>query len=326
MRLPHTLYSNLCFNFPSGKDLIAALGGAGAHESKEIQRLLELGLPPISSRNALSVMLGVNPGFLWSLENRPSRYYRSFRIRKGNGHRNIDAPLVALKIIQKWIGFHLAHIYSRPFHVFGFVPGLSHIDAAKQHLNAEWVISLDIRNFFQSTPLDAVAESLTLIGYSDESARLISRLSCLRGYLAQGSPASPVLSNIAFSGTDKLLAQIADAYRCRLTRYADDIVFSGRGELPKNLLEAATHVFDDTPWSISEDKVRQDILPSRLKVHGLLVHQDRVRVTKGYRNRLRAYQHLWNLNKIKDVDKPRVRGHLLYAQQINRAREIFSNE
>ncbi|MFZ5636432.1 MAG: reverse transcriptase family protein [Pseudomonadota bacterium] len=321
MRLPHTLYSRLCFIFPSGKDLIAALGSDNLDESIEIERLLALGLPPISSRNALSVMLGINLGFLWSLENRPSRYYRRFTIQKGMRHRIIDAPLVSLKIIQKWIGFHLANAYLRPSHVFGFVPELSHIDAAKQHVGAEWVISLDIRNFFQTTPLDLVSSSLASIGYSDESARLIARLACLRGFLAQGSPASPVISNIAFSGIDLRLREIADAYGCRLTRYADDIVFSGHGELPSDLLQNAINVFDDSPWRVSIEKIRQDRLPGRLKVHGLLVHQERVRLTKGYRNKLRAYQHLWSDDKIVDADKARIRGHLLYSQQIDRARE-----
>lgn len=283
-----------------------------------MQVLANMGLPPITSRAALAAMLGINPGLIWSFETRPSRHYRTFYIPKGKGLRRIDAPRVALKIVQKWIGFQLAKKYGPPKHVYGFVEGRSHIDAAQLHCGASWVFGVDIQGFFPSTPIGMVAKSLVHIGFDELGATLIARLCCFQDVLAQGAPSSPVLSNICFSQYDALLSEIAEKYSVRLTRYADDIVFSGSGEFPSALKGDVYSLFAVGPWSLSEQKTKLSILPQRLKVHGLLVHGSKVRLTKGYRNRLRAYEHLLALGRITSESMDSVKGHLGYKRQVEK--------
>ena len=64
---------------------------------------------------------------------------------------------------------------------------------------ARWIYSVDIENFFPSTPLEIVHSAFKQIGYQDDSSEMLSRLCCLNGFLAQGAPTSPVLSNICFT-------------------------------------------------------------------------------------------------------------------------------
>lgn len=73
-----------------------------------------------------------------------------------------------------------------------------------------------------------------------------------------------------------------------------------------------------TPWQLADDKTRLAEVPQRLKVHGLLVHGSRARLTKGYRNKLRAYRHLLETKRIGDDDVARVKGHLSYASFVDR--------
>ena len=81
MKLPPFLLDSPYFLFESAADLVAALGqDVSIGDVAEIERLSKIGLPPIISRNSLAVMLGVNPGLLWSFEKRPQRYYRHFTI------------------------------------------------------------------------------------------------------------------------------------------------------------------------------------------------------------------------------------------------------
>ena len=153
MRLPHQLLELQWFVFTSVDEFIHAMGpNCPPAEIDEIRRLSVLCLPPVSSREALSTMLGLNTGLIWSLEHRTHRYYRNFMIPKGKGFRQIAAPKIALKIIQKWIATQLERLYSPQEHVFGFVAGRSHIAAASKHCGARWVLSLDIKDFFPSTP------------------------------------------------------------------------------------------------------------------------------------------------------------------------------
>lgn len=320
MKLPHPLFNSSFFIFPTDGDLIRALGDQVAPaEIEEVKRLIELGLPPITSMSLLAVMLGVSPGLIWSFVHRSSRYYRIFSIPKGNSRRDIKAPKVALKIIQKWLSIQLSRIYVAPDHVFGFVSDRSHVEAAVRHAGAKWVFSVDIRDFFSTTPESLVARSLQSLGFGKEGAALIARLCSFEHFLAQGAPSSPVLSNCCFGSYDVLLTAIAARFDVRLTRYADDIVFSGVSVFPEALKNEVVAIFDSSPWSLAPEKIELSVGPNdRLKVHGLLVHGERVRLTKGYRKRLRALMHLKNNNKIIDGQERRVDGHLNYGAFVDR--------
>lgn len=320
MRLPHHLAESPFFLFAEEKDFRAAVDSVvDTDELARIDNLLQKGLIPVTSKEVLATMIGVNPGIVWSFIKRPQRYYRRFKIPKGRGDRNILAPKVGLKIIQKWIGTHLQNSLTFPNHVFGFVPGRSHIDAAKVHTEAKWVYSVDIEDFFPSTPEATVSNSLQQVGYDKASADLISSLCCFGGFLAQGAPSSPVLSNLCLAQVDAALASLAGELDVRMTRYADDVSFSSKNEIPDRLVEKLNTVFLETPWKIAEGKTHYSKAPNRLKVHGLLVHGTSVRLTKGYRNRIRGYRHILNSGKCKQEDVAKISGHLNYAAQVEKA-------
>ena len=319
MRLPHLLLDRLCFTFTSAAELVRALGEtAMPEEIAEIERLAALQLPPITSPHALATMLGVNDGLVWSMINRPQRHYRTFAVPKGRQERVIHAPRVALKVFQKWLSVRLVAAYPRPSHVFGFTPGFSHIDAAAQHLGARWTLGVDIHNFFPTTPEWLVNARLQFMGFNALGAKVVARLACFQGNLAQGAPSSPVLSNICFSDLDQQLADVAVKYHVRMSRYADDIVFSGIEDVPAQLKGDVQSLFSPSPWKLAQHKISLDVLPDRLKIHGLLVHGEKIRLIKGYRNQIRAYQHLMDQGAIGEADKARIRGHLSYAAAVDK--------
>jgi hypothetical protein len=92
-------------------------------------------------------------------------------------------------------------------------------------------------------------------------------------------------------------------------------VFSGAGERPPGLQEAVQGLFAGSPWTINDAKTRVEPIKGRIKVHGLLVHAHQIRLTKGYRNRIRAYRHI--LETRDDPANARVlRGHVEYAKHV----------
>lgn len=282
-----------------------------------IRRLVDQGLPPVVSSRCLAVLFGYSTKFINAMSKQNWKYYRTFVIRQGRKRRIIQAPKVALKSIQKWFGTHLSGAIEVDECVYGFVSGKSAPAAASQHVNARWVYSVDIADYFSTTPKANVESALVEIGYPDRVAPLLAGLMCYKGYLAQGSPASPVLSNLILRNIDQELRMISDEYRVRFTRYADDIVFSGLEQFPEDLGGRVRELFDATPWSLSAEKEYYSQIPKRLKVHGLLVHGERPRLTKGYRNRIRAYKHLLSAEKIDENDIRRIKGHIKYADSID---------
>lgn len=326
MRLPQPLIESPLFLFSSVEEFASALSRSPALARIEnIKALTERGLPPVTSVEVLATMIGINPGIVWSFLYRPEKHYRVYELPKGKKTRTIASPRVGLKIIQTWVGYHLSRACVLPPHVFGFVPGKSHIDAAFEHRGAEWAYSIDITNFFGTTPGSRVAIALERLGYDAEAASIVTRLSTLYGYLTQGSPMSPVLSNLAFLEMDGRLSSIASQFDARLTRYADDIVFSGAGELPSSLPESVKMVFADSPWSLALEKERIEPLKGRIKVHGLIVNGDKVRLTKGYRNKIRAFRHILSTyEEVRNVNS--LRGHVNYSDHVsNKLDELIAS-
>lgn len=320
MRLPQSLLDSPLFIFGSSQEFFSAVKGeVPPDDLQELQRLIDEGLPPVVSASLLAVLFGLNPGIVQSIIRNPNKYYRQFSIPKGNGVRVINSPRVALKIIQKWLSIWLQNKYAPPSHVYGFIPGRSHVLAAAKHTGAKWIFSVDIKDFFPSTSDRMISDCMVELGYSQEGAEIIKKICCLNGGLAQGSPASPILSNIAFKNLDIALERIAIKYDTKLTRYADDITFSSVDAYPDGLKEEVIGIFETVPWTLSKDKIEFSSLPNRLKVHGLLVHGENVRLTKGYRNKLRAYRHLLRNKKIIKSDINKIIGHLKYGDYIENA-------
>lgn len=283
----------------------------------QIRRLVEMGLPPVVSARCLGVLFGFSGEIIGAMMRRTMRYYRHFVIPKGRGKRHIYAPRVALKVIQKWFGYHLASAIKFDPCVHGFVKGRSAVQAAMKHCAATWVFSADIQDFFPSTLKAIVESAIESLGYPQHGAKLMTALCCYGDGLAQGSPASPVLSNLVFRQADKELTQLACDFGARYTRYADDIVFSGTAEVPAQLDVKVIQIIECHGWKIAPKKQWLARLPNRLRVHGLLVHGDVPRLTKGYRNRIRAFKHLMAAGRVSDKDIQKIKGHLAYAKSVD---------
>lgn len=315
MRLPQSLAESRYFSFNTFFELLRATAGVGESEEIEMKNLDQIGLPPITSVHVLATMFGLNPGIIGAFTVKPSRYYRTFYIPKGRSVRRIDAPRVGLKIIQKWLSIQLQKFYIPLPHVYGFVSDRSHVGAASVHVGSVWAFSIDIRNFFPSTSIDVVAFALAECGFSSRGASLLAQLTCLNGNLAQGAPSSPVLSNICFAKIDVELEAYAIKHNLRLTRYADDVVFSGVSNAPESLRADIESIFCHSYWKIASEKTEMQVFPQRLKVHGLLVQQ-KLSLTKGYRNRLRAYKHLLNNRPLTLEDSAVMKGHIAYEKHV----------
>lgn len=311
----------LLVSFDSVEALIDALPESSrAAHADEIRFLISRGLPPAVSLRTVSTLFGVSQEFVGAISRAPARYYRVFQLRTGKKRRTISAPKIALKLIQSWFGTHVALSTELPDCVYGFVPGRDGVlGAASVHCGADWVYSLDLRDFFPSISEARVVSVLESLAFTPQAATFLSRLMTLNGQLPQGSPASPVISNIAFVETDLALSTAADGVGAKYTRYADDLVFSGLGQPAPDLIQSIRTIVLQHGWTIADEKEYLSKRPARLKVHGLLIHGDKPRLTKGYRNRIRAYRHLFDAGRISEEDLAKISGHLSYARHIENA-------
>jgi hypothetical protein len=155
------------------------------------------------------------------------KMYHEFSIAKGGGKtRLIRAPDRRLKIIQQRLAVSLNQIYRRRNPVHGFVNDRSVKTNAEAHGSRQYVVNLDLQDFFPSITENRIKGLLRSLGINDRVSEIVARLTCYDAFLPQGAPTSPVLSNMICYRLDTELLREAKAARAIYTRYADDITFS----------------------------------------------------------------------------------------------------
>ena len=101
-----------------------------------------------------------------------------------------------LKYIQRWILDNILSKIKVSEFATGFCANCSIVDNAKYHINKECVINIDIKDFFPSISFERIFRVFAYYGYTKEVSFFLAKLCTYEDELPQGSPASPMLSNI----------------------------------------------------------------------------------------------------------------------------------
>jgi RNA-directed DNA polymerase len=257
------------------------------------------GLVPVAGPRVLANMLGVSPGLVRAMSDRPSRYYRRFTIPKASGAvREIATPRVYLKVVQWWILDRVLTPYAEaklPDCVHGFRPGRGTVSAARPHLGARFILNLDIRDFFGSVSISTVRSLWREMGYHAGSAGLLTGLTTLDGALPQGAPTSPAIANLAFTRCDLELLQYAEAHGMQYTRYADDLSFSSMDLPPPDVVRRIRDSLLQHGFAVHPRKIRLRGPTERREVTGLVVSR-KAQPSRRLRRALRARFHQANLH------------------------------
>lgn len=249
----------------------------------------------------------------------PEKKYHSFQIPKKNGEmRNIDSPTNMLKDIQKRLSFALNTYYDNVCKENDIKRNVSTAfekkkgiyDNARRHVNKKYVVSVDIKNFFPSFNFGRILNYFQKNKYfclPYNVAVCISQLVCYNGYLPQGAPTSPLISNLIFQIVDSHIIKIAKEYKLTYTRYADDLTFSTNNrDFPNHLdsfIKQLTSQLQKDGFEINPLKTRISYCNSKQKVTGLVVNK-KVSIDSDYNSKLRGMLHrLYCTGKIIENDK-----------------------
>lgn len=164
--------------------------------------------------------------------------YTTFEIPKSNGtKRTIHAPHPKISFAQKRLSKILTTCIheirlTRPSYCgasHGFQNKRSIQSNAKLHEHRRHVVNCDIKDFFPSINFGRVQGFFikdAYFGLYPKIAQILAHLACFDGRLPQGSPCSPVISNLIGNLLDARLSSLAKANKTTYSRYADDLTFS----------------------------------------------------------------------------------------------------
>ncbi|WP_336783319.1 reverse transcriptase family protein [Paenibacillus illinoisensis] len=281
------------------------------------QKLQKQGLPVIYSLKHLSLLLGVEHKILKTLIERRSNYYKAFYLRKKNGgKRLIQTPIEILKYIQKSIVENILINIEPDKACLGFRKGYSIKHNADLHQSQEMVLRVDLFRFFDTITERRVYGFFKNLGYAPNLAYDLAKLTTLslsEAYLIeimnedrsssfpinqdprlpQGAPSSPILSNLIARKMDKRFRHLALKYNFTYSRYADDLIFSGR-ECNIPSMELIKTIIKDEGFIINEQKIHFAPRGDRQLVTGLTV-TDGVHVPKKFKQETK--RHLYFCNK-----------------------------
>lgn len=248
--------------------------------------------------------------------------YHLFNIKKKSGKlRQICAPVEGLKILQSCLREIFNAFYEPTPNVCGFVNARSIADGAKRHIGKNYVLNIDLKDFFDSIEYHRIKAMLCCAPFNLRDNRdstqslpfVIANLCCTpkevtrfdkdgqeyqcrRSVLPQGAPTSPILTNLICRQMDRKLYQLAKKYHCAYSRYADDITFSAN----KNIFNVNSEFYSELKhiveiecrFKINEEKTRIQSRKYRQEVTGLVVNK-KVNVTKHYVKQIRMWLYLW---------------------------------
>lgn len=284
------------------------------------------GSPAILTLRHLAFRTEIEYKYLRSvIANQDGSHYREYAISKrGGGRRRIMVPEPRLMAVQRWIVREI--LRNRPVHdsSFAYARHSSIRKCAERHIGAGWLLKLDIHDFFESIPERSVYSVFRELGYqplvSFELARLCTRpwvappsaraeerkvkgfrrrgVELYRrpytGYLPQGAPTSPMLSNLVCRRLDQELTLLAASRGITYTRYSDDITFSGH---PKSfcrtevlsMIDEVRVMLTRRNFRLHENKI--SIVPpgARKVVLGLFVDGGSPRLSGKVRQRIRDH-------------------------------------
>ena len=244
--------------------------------------------------------------------------YRQFQIKKkSGGFREITSPYKkSFMMMLQALNELLKSLYVPSNYAMGFTEGRSVVTNASVHIGQNYILNIDLKDFFPSIEQWRVWKRLQLapFNFPEQIASLIAGLCAMRVkreildiskqhendkqyryVLPQGAPTSPIITNMICDNLDRRLAGLARKFGLHYTRYADDITFSSMHSVySKNgeFLSELTRIITEQGFCINEAKTRLQKRGGRQEVTGIIVSK-KLNVTQKYVRDIRNILYIW---------------------------------
>lgn len=236
--------------------------------------LKDNGVPVIFDMQHLRRLLNISKSDFKRLYFAKNKQYKTIEIPKNNGlgTRMLSIPSIDLKYIQRWILDNILYKLEIHDHAVGFVRGKSTVINASYHINQEYILKMDIKDFFPTITTGRVFGLYKSLGYSSSVALTLTNLCTYNESLPQGAPTSPYISNLICRNLDLRLDLLCRKRSLNYSRYADDITLSG-GRNVKNTISYVKKILEEEGFNVNEKKTKLIFKNNRQQITGIVVNE-----------------------------------------------------
>jgi RNA-directed DNA polymerase len=252
--------------------------------------------------------------------------------------RRIFKPIQKLKVYHSFLNlFVFEHLPLNERVVFSYRKGFSAFNAVEKHRYSKYFFQTDISSFFDSIDSTLVRTTLlngiSTIPVADLEIYIdrILELVCVDDALPIGFPASAPLSNAVLYEFDKSLEKYCIDRDLCYTRYADDIIVSGKSKDVLANIDNETQCFLDKTTSkrlrLNLKKTKFYQVGNKVKILGMMILPNgKITPDTKKKKELEVLLHFYLSNKVKfanllvgeeqdELDK--IGGNLNYVNSID---------
>lgn len=146
--------------------------------------------------------------------------------KKDGDFRKISKPSYKLKSVQKKIQLLLSKI-ERPDWLISGEKNKCYINNAQYHQNNNYVITSDIKKFYDNCRREPVYQALkNKFKMSSDVAGVVTDIITYNGGIPTGAPTSQLIAYYAYEDMFNEINLMAISYDCKFSLYVDDMTFS----------------------------------------------------------------------------------------------------
>lgn len=249
------------------------------------------------------------------------RYKTFYVAKRDGGQREINAPCMSLKVLQRWVLENILYKVRVSQYSLGFLKsenGSPLVQCAERHKNNLYILKMDLKDFFPSVRRERVYKQFLQLGYDKYASNLLANICTLNDKLPQGAVTSPYLANLVCYRMDIRIAGYCNKRDITYTRYADDLTFScDNRDMLRNIYGMIKKIVEDEGFLVNEKKTRFLTPKGHKEIIGVTVNDGVIKAPKEMKRKIRAMIHLAIISgDYSNIDK--IRGYISYIDSIEK--------
>ena len=233
------------------------------------------------------------------------------------------APQFRLRQTQNWIRENILDRLTVSPYATAYRKGMSISANANAHEGNDWLLRMDIQNFFMNIREEAVSKVFEDAGYHSSVIRFMTNICTFYGFLPQGAPTSPALSNLISKRMDVAIGTAATHFGANYTRYSDDLVISSNdrdslwdcGKMVRRIVRTEG-------FRLNRKKMRLAGPGDSRRITGLIIGSNGVGIGRRKEREIRAMIDSLSKTDIEDnyTLAVKIKGHLAYVSAVDTVR------